>query len=55
MTNYTKARIQTATGTVTVFDIAAPNFVTACRQARQIVAKLTRETCFNVRVVQVCK
>lgn len=55
MTNYTKARIQTATGTVTVFDIAAPNFVTACRQAQQIVDKLTRKTCFNVRVVQVCK
>ena len=55
MTNYTKARIQTATGTVTVFAIAAPNFVTACRQAQQIVDKLTRKTCFNVRVVAVCK
>lgn len=55
MPNYTKARIQTATGTVAVFDIAAPNFVTACRQARQIATRLALKTCFNVRVVRVCK
>lgn len=52
---YTKARIQTATGTIEVFVIAAPNFGAACRQARQIVDKLARKTRFNVRVVEVLK
>ena len=55
MPNYTKARIQTATGTIEVFDIAAPNFVIACRQARQIATYLARKTCFCVRVVEVRK
>lgn len=57
MSNYTKARIQTATGTIEVFDIAAPDLAAACRQAGQIVhkLKLTRKTCFHVRVVEVCQ
>lgn len=55
MPKYTKARIQTATGTIQVFDIAADDFGSACRQALKIVDKLARKTCFYVRVVEVCK
>lgn len=53
MANYTKARIQTDTGTIEVFDIAAHDFVTACRQAQQIAGNLARKTRFYVRVVEV--
>lgn len=53
MATYTKARIQIATKTIKSFDIAATtDFVTACRQARQIVEKLALKTCFHVRVVE---
>lgn len=55
MKYYTKARIQTATGTVESFDIHASSFTDACRQAVQIADKLARKTCFYVRVVEVCK
>ena len=55
MKYYTKARILTGTGKIESFDIHASSFSEACRQARQIVAKLARKTCFHVRVVEVCK
>lgn len=51
-TGYTVARIRVATGTINYYDISAPNFSQACKQAVELASRLSKDR-YQASVVEV--